>query len=493
MGDNRALLTISGCTDTGIRRKLNQDYIAFEQNAGIAVLADGMGGHKAGEVASQMAAESVLRGLQELSEPKTSTAITGSQLLNYISDTISDGNSEIYNAADAHDDCKDMGTTIVATVVKDSCLYTGHVGDSRLYLYRDQDLKQLTKDHSLIQSLIDKGFYTEQEARHANVRHIVTRALGTRSDVEVDTRRIEMKEQDVFLLCSDGLTDMISDRQIAETMYEYRLDLDKAASALIDLANSSGGQDNISVILMRAEELPRKTSKNVEVLTMPGRLEITFNSNKLSEVALDKEVMNIGRKADNDIRIENLAVSGHHAKLLTIFEDSFLEDLNSTNGTYVNGKSIDKHPLKNGDIIIIGKHELCYINENETLDADEKTVLIRPPSEKKDDSNRPIGTPDLTSLHRDENLTSASLRIINGKTAGKQLPLQQPLVKLGQAGVEVAKIVRRPDGHFIFGLEQLDEQPLRVNSEEIGDRAVKLKSHDIIEIKRLKIEYLLDN
>ena len=110
---------------------------------------------------------------------------------------------------------------------------------------------------------------------------------------------------------------------------------------------------------------------------MPGKLEFSFNSSRLGDFPRDKEVMTIGRKDDNDIRIENLAVSGHHAKLLTIFDDSFLEDLDSTNGTYVNGQAIRKHPLKNGDVIVIGKHALRYINESMSAGDDDKTVLIR--------------------------------------------------------------------------------------------------------------------
>ena len=110
---------------------------------------------------------------------------------------------------------------------------------------------------------------------------------------------------------------------------------------------------------------------------MPGKLEFSFNANRLGEFILDKEVMTIGRKDDNDICIENLAVSGHHAKLLTLFDDSFLEDLNSTNGTYVNGHAISKHPLKHGDVIVIGKHELRYINKSLSTADDDKTVLIK--------------------------------------------------------------------------------------------------------------------
>ena len=144
-----------------------------------------------------------------------------------------------------------MGTTIVATEVTDSQIYVGHVGDSRLYLCRNREVKRLTKDHSVVQDLIDRGFYTEREARGANVGHVVTRAMGRKVDVEVDTAEVPLLPYDLLLLCSDGLTDMVSDWQIAETINENISDLDMAAKKLIALANQNGGKDNISVILMQ--------------------------------------------------------------------------------------------------------------------------------------------------------------------------------------------------------------------------------------------------
>lgn len=225
---------------------------------------------------------------------------------------------------------------------------------------------------------------------------------------------------------------------------------------------------------------------------MPGKLEFSFNSNRLDEFPLDKEVMTIGRKDDNDIRIENLAVSGHHAKLLTIFDDSFLEDLDSTNGTYVNGQPITKHPLKNGDVIVIGKHELRYINESLSSSDDDKTVLIR---------RQPgVNTSPGTNLHEPINmpgnsaadLNAAKLQILNGKGAGKELKLQKPSVKLGKSGAEVVQINKRPDGHFIVSLDQENgNSVLMINGEAVGSRAVKLNNHDVIEINKLKIEYYL--
>ncbi|MEX2132275.1 MAG: FHA domain-containing protein [Pseudohongiellaceae bacterium] len=214
---------------------------------------------------------------------------------------------------------------------------------------------------------------------------------------------------------------------------------------------------------------------------MSGKLEFCFNHNKIGEFPLDKEVMTIGRKDDNDIRIENLAVSGHHAKLLTIFDDSFLEDLNSTNGTFVNGRSVNKIALKNGDVITIGKHELRYVNAGKSADSDsEKTVFLSPKQARQ------ITTPELSTLVR------AHLQILNGKNAGKQLQLEKDSVKLGKPGVQVVLINQRPDGHFIVVLEQAENcRPLKINGEEIGARSIKLQNHDVIEINQLKIEYYL--
>ena len=228
---------------------------------------------------------------------------------------------------------------------------------------------------------------------------------------------------------------------------------------------------------------------------MPGKLEFSFNSNRLGEFALDKEVMTIGRKDDNDIRIENLAVSGHHAKLLTIFDDSFLEDLDSTNGTYVNGQPIRKHPLKHGDVIIIGKHELRYINDSRsTGDDDDKTVLIRrqpglspAPGPNLDE---PLNMPE--SNAPSDPLSSAKLQILNGKGAGKEMSLAKSSVKLGKSGAEVVQINKRPDGHFLVSLDQDNENSqLSINGQAVGSRSVKLNNHDVIEINKLKIEYYI--
>lgn len=227
---------------------------------------------------------------------------------------------------------------------------------------------------------------------------------------------------------------------------------------------------------------------------MSGKLEFSFNGNKIGEFVLDKEVMTIGRKEDNDIRIDNLAVSGHHAKLLTLFDDSFLEDLESTNGTLVNGQPINKHPLKSGDVITIGKHELRYVNDSvAATDDGEKTVLIRPKVQQPSYPNTVMPNEiDYEPAAKNDSLQSAKLQILNGSGAGKELPLLKPSIKLGKAGAELVQINRRPDGHFIVCLDSpAGNAPPRVNGEDIGAGARKLENHDVIEINRLKIEYYL--
>jgi serine/threonine protein phosphatase PrpC len=253
MSEEILQVKIAGFTDIGLLRNHNEDHIGFNQQLGIAVLADGMGGHQAGEVAAHMAVGSVLEKLQKLSETESLAPITSSKLLEFISNTISHSNTIIFNAAKSIDEHKGMGTTLVAAVIKDSRIYAGHVGDSRLYLFRDRALSRITRDHSLAQDLIDKGFYTEEEAKTASVGHIVTRALGTKAEVEVDTIEHDALPNDVFLLCSDGLSDMVADWLIEETLADHRTDLNGAAKKLILLANRNGGKDNISVILMQVQ------------------------------------------------------------------------------------------------------------------------------------------------------------------------------------------------------------------------------------------------
>lgn len=254
MSDVRIRLKIAGFSDTGMRRTQNEDHIDFDEDLGIAVLADGMGGHRGGEIASSMAVESILEKLRNLLNRENSVSITSSQLLEVLSNTISDSSGEIFRAAESNPDLKGMGTTVVATILSGNQLHIGHVGDSRLYLFRENILQCITEDHSLIQDLINKGFYTQEEARRANVGHVVTRALGTNTEVEVDTKVLNVQEGDLLLLCSDGLNDMASDPLIKDVLSDYRDNMAHTAKKLIHLANQHGGKDNISVILAQARK-----------------------------------------------------------------------------------------------------------------------------------------------------------------------------------------------------------------------------------------------
>jgi len=254
-------IKIAGVTDAGLSREHNEDSIGFDEKIGVAVLADGMGGHQAGEVASHMAVESVLARMRKLSRSKHCQSLSDRQLLNFVTKTIRFSNKLIYDASEQNAERNGMGTTLVAATVLGSRFYAGHVGDSRIYLYRNQNLKRITKDHSLLQDLIDKGFYTEEEARNANVGHIVTRALGTTDDVKVDTIRFTLKQNDLLLICSDGLSDMVSNDMIRNTLTQNAANLNLTAQALVDQANEMGGKDNISVILMQATDVQDRINK----------------------------------------------------------------------------------------------------------------------------------------------------------------------------------------------------------------------------------------
>lgn len=222
------------------------------------------------------------------------------------------------------------------------------------------------------------------------------------------------------------------------------------------------------------------------------------------EYELNQERLTIGRKPDNDIQIDNLAVSGKHALVITILDDSFLEDLGSTNGSYVNGKLVKKHALKDGDVIAIGKHELKYVNELATADDDEfeKTMIIKPGSasaavaaaqaaEKAVASAAPAAAPAAAAPAASGGMPLGRLTVLNGPIAGKELELTKALITLGKPGTQVAVISRRPQGYFLTHIES-DGDGKRypvVNGEAIGAKAYQLKDSDLIELAGIKMEF----
>ncbi len=240
-----------------------------------------------------------------------------------------------------------------------------------------------------------------------------------------------------------------------------------------------------------------------------AKLTVSCDGNVTDEYVLDKECITIGRKPDNDVQIDNLAISGHHAQIITILNDSFLEDLNSTNGSYVNSKLVKKHALKNGDIISIGKHQLKYVNDLAAKDGGsgdfEKTMVIRPDAagmtaeeggQKIDQSVGKISQELAESIKQAEDSTGsrikAKLQILNGANAGKELEITKALTTLGKPGVAVAAITRRPQGFFIIHVEgQDDDQHPHVNGKPISSQAQPLNDHDIIEVAGIKMEFFL--
>jgi serine/threonine protein phosphatase PrpC len=221
-------------TDTGRRRRRNEDAYVCEPP--LFAIADGMGGAQAGEVASRLAAAAL----------KESGADGGGE--QRIHALIQEANRRVYDRSSTDPNTSGMGTTITVALVENDNVAFGHVGDSRAYLIRDGRMEQVTEDHSLVNELMKSGKLSREEAETHPQRSVITRALGTDPDVDADTFTIEAKAGDVFLLCSDGLTDMVGEREIQELVEKNREDIDAALKSLVKAANRSGGEDNITVV-----------------------------------------------------------------------------------------------------------------------------------------------------------------------------------------------------------------------------------------------------
>jgi PPM family protein phosphatase len=225
-------------SDTGRRRRRNEDnYVVAPP---LFAVADGMGGAQAGEVASRLAASALEGG--------DSDGLDG---LERIDSLIQEANRRIYDRASTDPTASGMGTTMTVALVEGMTVAIGHVGDSRAYLVRGEQMEQLTEDHSLVNELMKSGKLSEEEAQIHPQRSVITRAVGTDPDVDIDGFTIEAEEGDVFLICSDGLTDMVEDEEILELVHHERDDLDKAVKALVAAANRVGGEDNITAVAFR--------------------------------------------------------------------------------------------------------------------------------------------------------------------------------------------------------------------------------------------------
>jgi protein phosphatase len=263
MSDHSSLETAS-LSHPGMVRSHNEDTVFVDAEAGIAVLADGMGGYNAGEVASGIAVNVITNGMvpelnsgRELSKVDVTTGLTHAALL--LQQQIAAANKGIYEAAQQRPECAGMGTTVVAAVFCGSRVSIGHIGDSRCYRLRGDKFEQLTHDHSLLQEQIDSGVLTSEQAKYSLNKNLVTRALGIEAIVPADIVEYRVEANDIYLLNSDGLTDMVDPEIVHTVVDDKRSDLALAAAELVDLANKNGGRDNISVVLIRvpADYLPQ--------------------------------------------------------------------------------------------------------------------------------------------------------------------------------------------------------------------------------------------
>lgn len=230
-------------TDVGKVRANNQDAPIVSEKLRLYGVADGMGGHKGGEVASTSARDDLLREL----EGKTPSVAT-------LSGAIEEVNRQIYHQQEHDDALTGMGTTLSVLWMSDNFVYIGHVGDSRVYLLRDGEFKQMTLDHSLVEQLVREGVLTEEEAQNHPMRNIITRAVGTDESVEVDVVVEERRKGDLWLACSDGLHGLVDDRQMRDALRQYAPE--KAADVLLKAALDAGGRDNVTLVIVHDGEEP---------------------------------------------------------------------------------------------------------------------------------------------------------------------------------------------------------------------------------------------
>ncbi len=249
MPDYSHALTMVGQTDTGLVRGHNEDAIYLDPVHGFAVLADGMGGYNAGEVASEMAVERVVTFLHTAPLPVTGKPPEPVHWISWLVQAVEQANMAVFAAASSQAAYRGMGTTLVVALWRDSGLYVAHVGDSRLYRLRGETLNQLTRDHSFLQEQLDLGLITQAEAEQSSHRNLITRAVGIGPTVEVEIHQHAVEVGDVYLLCSDGVSDDVPVATVVDVLTGMRINLPMAAAYLIQEANNAGGKDNSSVVL----------------------------------------------------------------------------------------------------------------------------------------------------------------------------------------------------------------------------------------------------
>lgn len=243
-------MIVGALSDIGLVREYNEDamFASLDPNLPLYIVADGMGGHKAGDIASSMAVEIIEEDFKGNSEGiKNPNGIKKS-----IKNAIERANAIVYKRSVVESNCDGMGTTVVLAYYLDSKFYLGHVGDSRAYIISNNNIRQITEDHTLVNELLKKGNITESEAENHPQRNIITQALGSSIGIKIDILEVDFQNDDILLLCSDGLYNMINDAKILEILKESG-SLEKGVRSLVDLANENGGKDNITVIAIKLD------------------------------------------------------------------------------------------------------------------------------------------------------------------------------------------------------------------------------------------------
>jgi protein phosphatase len=246
----------AGLTDVGRKRNHNEDSFLVDDEIQLYVVADGMGGHAGGGTASRIAVETIDKELRQVRAIKegnpflTSTSLQDSPLPEVIRNAVEQACLSIFNTAQEDPRLAGMGTTVISLLVKDQYAFFAHVGDSRAYLVRGDLIQQISEDHSLVNEQIKAGMITPEEAKHSRYKNIITRSVGFEEEVQVDVMGLACEPGDTFILCSDGLANMIEDREMLEVVQTTKLQ--EIPKKLIDLANERGGDDNITVIAVRA-------------------------------------------------------------------------------------------------------------------------------------------------------------------------------------------------------------------------------------------------
>lgn len=252
-------LTMAGITDSGMVRDHNEDCFLIIPQKGLAILADGMGGHLAGEVASSLAVNVISQYLTDnLSRARMTRKGVGgfSARARILLKAVELANGTIHETSRTRPEFSGMGTTVVVAVFRANILYVAHVGDSRLYRLRQGTLTQLTEDHSMVQELLRQGLISPEEARTSNARNLVTRALGVDAAVRPDIKEYAVQVGDKYLMCSDGLNDVLSDDEIQHMLSHYGANLEDAIHKMVMVVNAKGGPDNVSVVAVRIEKPP---------------------------------------------------------------------------------------------------------------------------------------------------------------------------------------------------------------------------------------------